>query len=69
MHNDLKAIHSHERKTDILNVIATEYGEFDKRSIWKFTPLPEGTKCHRMMLLIKKKLRPDGTEEKIIARY
>jgi hypothetical protein len=67
-HRDLKAIYSHERKTDILAAIATEYGEFDKRAIWKLTPLPEGAKLHSMMLLIKQKLRPDGTEEKIKAR-
>jgi hypothetical protein len=67
-HKDLKPVFEHERRNDILNAIATEYGEFDKRCMWKLTSLPPGAKCHRMMLLVKQKLLPSGEEEKIKAR-
>lgn len=67
-HSDLKVINDHEHRNDILNAIATEYGEFDKRGLWKLTHLHDGAKCHHMMLLIKQKLLSSGEEEKIKAR-
>ena len=45
-----------------------EYQSFDNRGLWKLAVLPPSAKEHRMMLLVKSKLRPDGTEEKVKCR-
>jgi hypothetical protein len=36
--------------------------------MWRLCELPDGATKKRMMLLVKAKLRPDGTEEKVKAR-
>jgi hypothetical protein len=67
-HSQLKTLDSCERRQDILNAITTEYSQFDDRCMWRLCELPDGADKKRMMLLVKAKLRPDGTEEKVKAR-
>jgi hypothetical protein len=53
-----------EEREECLRAIANEYNSFDSRAMWKLVPLPAGAVCHRMMLLGKIKLFPDGRKEK-----
>ena len=52
-------------KQECLQAIADEYGQFDKRGLWKCCKLPDGAKCGRMMLLGKIKFKPSGEKEKV----
>ena len=67
-HSHMKRLDCLERREDVLQAIAKEYGSFDKRCVWRLVELPEGAKAHNMMLLITVKYLPNGQEEKVKAR-
>ena len=61
-------LQQYERYNDILKAVATEYNGFDDRHIWTLEIVPPGEDLHDCLLLLKVKLNPDGTENKIKAR-
>ena len=67
-HRDFQKLTEYERYPDIQKSIEAEYNRFDDRCIWELVEVPEGETLHRCLLLIKVKLRPDGTESKIKSR-
>ena len=64
-HKSLKQLDQCPYKQECLEAIANEYGNFDKRCMWKCVRQPDGAALHRMMLLGKIKYKPCGAKEKI----
>ena len=67
-HKDFLKLSKYARYEDILKSIEAEYNRFDTRGIWELVELPDGQTAHDYLLLIKVKLKPDGTEDKIKSR-
>ena len=63
-HRSLDRLKGSPDEAESLQAIASEYGDFDKRNLWKLCPLPNGADTKQMMLLGKVKMLPSGKKEK-----